>query len=84
MNKIGHPRQIVDQDQVMSTSVGDTLVASWLTSLPEPELKLSLSVSVPSVLLFPDSRTISKVVEDDDNTNLTGELACAGGSCEVK
>ena len=22
-NKIGHPRQIVDQDQVMSTSVGD-------------------------------------------------------------
>ena len=22
-NKIGHPRQIVDKDQVMSTSVGD-------------------------------------------------------------
>ena len=24
------------------------------------------------------------VVEDDDNTNLSGELACAGGACEVK
>ncbi len=27
---------------------------------------------------------LSKVIEDDDNTNLTGELACAGGACEVK
>ncbi len=27
---------------------------------------------------------LSKVVEDDDNTNLTGELACAGGACEIK
>jgi hypothetical protein len=26
---------------------------------------------------------LSKVVELDDNTNLTGELACAGGSCEI-
>ena len=27
---------------------------------------------------------LSKVVEDDDETNLMGELACAGGACEVK
>jgi ribonucleoside-triphosphate reductase len=27
---------------------------------------------------------LSKVIEDDDNTNLTGELACAGGACEIK
>ena len=27
---------------------------------------------------------LSKVIEDDDNTNLTGELACTGGACEVK
>jgi len=27
---------------------------------------------------------LTKIVEDDDNTNLSGELACAGGSCEVK
>jgi len=26
---------------------------------------------------------LSKVVELDDNTNLSGELACAGGSCEI-
>jgi len=26
---------------------------------------------------------LSKVVELDDNTNLTGELACAGGTCEI-
>ena len=26
----------------------------------------------------------SKVVEFDDNTDLTGELACAGGACEIK
>ena len=27
---------------------------------------------------------LTKVVEIEDNTNLTGELACAGGACEVK
>tara|TARA_R100000808_G_C2150171_1_gene158813 strand:- start:1840 stop:3696 length:1857 start_codon:yes stop_codon:yes gene_type:complete len=27
---------------------------------------------------------LTKVVEMEDNTNLAGELACAGGSCEVK
>jgi ribonucleoside-diphosphate reductase alpha chain len=26
---------------------------------------------------------LSKVVEETDNTDLSGELACAGGSCEV-
>jgi len=26
---------------------------------------------------------LSKIVETDDNTDLTGELACAGGSCEI-
>jgi ribonucleoside-diphosphate reductase alpha chain len=26
---------------------------------------------------------LSKIVEVDDNTNLTGELACAGGACTV-
>ena len=26
----------------------------------------------------------SQVIEMDDNTNLAGELACAGGSCEIK
>ena len=24
------------------------------------------------------------VIENDDNTNLSGELACAGGACEVR
>lgn len=27
---------------------------------------------------------LSKISESDDNTDLTGELACAGGSCEIK
>ncbi len=27
---------------------------------------------------------LSKVTEEDDETNLTGELACAGGACEVR
>ena len=27
---------------------------------------------------------LTKVVEIEDNTNLTGELACAGGVCEIK
>ena len=26
---------------------------------------------------------LSNVVEVEDNTNLSGELACAGGSCEI-
>ena len=27
---------------------------------------------------------LTRVVEYDDNTDLTGELACAGGQCEIK
>jgi hypothetical protein len=27
---------------------------------------------------------LSKVIEFDDDTNLTGELACSGGMCEIK
>ena len=27
---------------------------------------------------------LSNVVEVEDNTNLSGELACAGGSCEIQ
>ena len=27
---------------------------------------------------------LTQVIEFDDNTNLSGELACAGGSCEIK
>ncbi len=30
-----------------------------------------------------ESIDLSKVVEMDDNTNLTGELACSGGQCEL-
>ena len=26
---------------------------------------------------------LTKVVEVDDNTDLSGELACAGGACEI-
>jgi len=26
---------------------------------------------------------LSKIIEDQDETNLTGELACAGGACEI-
>ena len=26
---------------------------------------------------------LTKVIEDTDNTDLSGELACAGGSCEI-
>ena len=27
---------------------------------------------------------LTKIVEVEDNTNLSGEIACAGGACEVK
>ena len=27
---------------------------------------------------------LTKIIEVDDNTNLRGEIACAGGACEVK
>ena len=27
---------------------------------------------------------LSKITETEDNTDLTGELACAGGACEIK
>jgi len=27
---------------------------------------------------------LTKIIESDDNTNLAGEVACAGGACEVK
>jgi len=31
-----------------------------------------------------ESVDLSRVVEEEDNTDLSGELACSGGSCEVK
>jgi len=35
--------------------------------------------------LLPSLKVVNldKVIEIDDNTNLTGELACAGGACEI-
>ena len=27
---------------------------------------------------------LTKIAEIDDNTNLAGEIACAGGACEIK
>jgi hypothetical protein len=27
---------------------------------------------------------LSQVIELDDNTDLSGELACAGGACKIK
>lgn len=27
---------------------------------------------------------LSNIIEDDDNTDLSGELACSGGACEIK
>jgi hypothetical protein len=27
---------------------------------------------------------LTRVVEEEDNTDLKGEVACAGGACEVK
>ena len=27
---------------------------------------------------------LSEIIEDEDNTDLAGEAACAGGQCEVK
>ena len=32
---------------------------------------------------FVNDIDLSKVYEDDDNTDLSGELACSGGSCEI-
>ena len=26
---------------------------------------------------------LSSIIENDDNTDLKGELACAGGACEI-
>ena len=31
-----------------------------------------------------NSIDLTKVIEFEDNTNLTGELACAGGACEIR
>lgn len=30
-----------------------------------------------------DSIDLTQVIELEDNTNLQGELACAGGACEI-
>ena len=31
-----------------------------------------------------ESVDLSRVTEEDDDTNLSGELACAGGACEIR
>ena len=30
-----------------------------------------------------DEIDLTKIVETEDNTDLQGEIACAGGSCEI-
>ena len=30
-----------------------------------------------------ESVDLTKIVEEDDNTDLKGEAACAGGECEI-
>jgi ribonucleoside-triphosphate reductase (thioredoxin) len=35
-------------------------------------------------LQYLDSIDLSRIVEEDDNTDLTGEVACGGGGCEIK
>ena len=37
-----------------------------------------------NLLLSLKKLDLTKVIEYNDNTNLTGELACAGGACEVR
>ena len=36
------------------------------------------------MMSYLESVDLSNVVEEEDNTDLSGELACSGGSCEVK
>ena len=31
-----------------------------------------------------DEVDITRIIEFEDDTNLSGELACAGGACEIK
>jgi ribonucleoside-diphosphate reductase alpha chain len=37
-----------------------------------------------NMLVYLKEIDLSKVVEEKDETNLTGELACAGGACEIQ
>ena len=47
--------------------------------------KISIIIIKEYYLLIKDLIEIdlSKIKEEDDETNLTGELACAGGACEI-
>ena len=49
---------------------------------PKRPCLLCLS-TVPQNVKKLASVDLSKVIEEDDNTDLKGELACAGGACEV-
>ena len=73
----------VDDKSEISISVAETLLTIWAT---EP-LSLPIIFS-PNILLVSNPNpegnvNLSNVVELDDNTDLSGELACAGGSCEI-
>ena len=43
--------------------------------------KMGESVSEATIISW--TKEIGDVVEIDDNTDLQGELACSGGSCEI-
>ena len=44
---------------------------------------LALIMRYNDLLSIVSDIDLSKVIEIDDNTNLSGEVACAGGACEV-
>jgi ribonucleoside-triphosphate reductase (thioredoxin) len=47
-------------------------------------LKIVLKEEYERLFSKLQSIDLSKVVELQDNTDLSGELACAGGACEIK
>ena len=55
---------------------GGTYVQAPFEDITEEKYK-ELESSLTSI-------DLTKVIEDDDNTNLSGELACSGGACELK
>jgi ribonucleoside-diphosphate reductase alpha chain len=57
----------------------------WGGDTTHPQLPLEDITKERYYLLIKDliEVDLSKIKEEDDETNLTGELACAGGACEI-
>ena len=70
----------VEQQRTLQRFISIAVQRCTYTQAPFEDIDEATFTKMSKVLSDVD---LTKVIEMDDNTDLSGELACAGGNCEV-